>query len=561
MIRRAYVTVGNRQVHLRYAGRGPAVVLIHQSPTSGRTLDLQTAGFARAGFTALALDIPGLGRSDPLDVPRPEIEDLAIGLAETLDALGLKQVALYGSHTGALACTEFAIRAPERVSALLIDGYPVYSDDERARRVATYFPPFEVRWDGSHLLWLWYRYREQYLFWPWNIPGEITQARCDMPDAGFLHEGVIDILRAGNGYRLPYAAAFRCRSIDLVPRLRVPTFFLAYPDDSLTANLGLLKEMPSSCRVVPMPPDRAAGLAKEIELLRAHPAASESPDLPTRPRPHGITKSYVDSGNLQVALRSAGQDKRARPLLVIPPAPGSASMLEAEIEQFAKTRPVFALDVPGCGDSDSLDPLTVSGMARAVADAVKTLGVGEVDVYALHGGCAVAAELSVGVRRTVLEAPARRHRDTADYTASYAPPIEPRWDGSHLITLWHATRNRRLFRPWYDQRLETRYTAEPALDADIINREVLASLESWRTWHLAWRAVLDQPFPDKAVARPSDEFFRAQLFRAAGSPIAAYATHPGAVWISSSMCSRRSSWTGSRRATGSSCRRIPPTSA
>lgn len=273
MIRRAYVTVGNRQVHLRYAGRGPAVVLIHQSPTSGRTLDLQTAALARAGFSALALDIPGLGRSDPLDVPRPEIEDLAIGLAATLDALGLEQVALYGSHTGALACTEFAIRWPERVSALLIDGYPVYSDDERARRVATYFPPFEVRWDGSHLLWLWYRYREQYLFWPWNIPGAVTQARCDVPDPEFLHEGVIDILRAGNGYRLPYAAAFRCRSIDMVPRLRVPTFFLAYPDDSLTSALKLLRDVPDCCRIVPMPSERAAGLAKEIELLRAHPAA------------------------------------------------------------------------------------------------------------------------------------------------------------------------------------------------------------------------------------------------------------------------------------------------
>ena len=510
MIRRAYVTVGNRQVHVRYAGRGPAVVLIHQSPTSGRTLDLQTAAFARAGFTALALDIPGLGRSDPLDVPRPEIEDLAIGLAGTLDALGLKQVALYGSHTGALACTEFAIRSPERVSALLIDGYPVYSDDERARRVATYFPPFEVRWDGSHLLWLWYRYREQYLFWPWNIPGQITQARCDVPDPEFLHEGVIDILRAGNAYRLPYAAAFRCRSIDLVPRLRVPTFFLAYPDDSLTANLALLKDVPACCEIVPMPRDRSAGLAKEIELLRAHPAASEGANLQTRARPQGITKSYVDSGNIQLALRSAGQDKSARPLLVIPPAPGSASMLEGEIEQFAKTRPVLALDVPGCGDSDSFSELSIPAWAHAVGEALKTLGVGEVDVYALHGGCAIAAELSSNVRHTVLEAPARRHRDTADYAAAYAPPIEPRWDGSHLISLWHATRNRRLFRPWFDQRLEARYTAEPALDADIINREVLACLESWRTWHHAWHAVLSSRLPEKGslVARPSDEFFQ-----------------------------------------------------
>ena len=506
MIRRAYVTVGNRQVHLRYAGRGPAVVLIHQSPTSGRTLDLQTAGFARAGFTALALDIPGLGRSDPLEAPRPEIEDLAIALGETLDALGLEQVALYGSHTGALACTELAIRAPQRVSALLIDGYPVYSDDERARRVATYFPPFEVRWDGSHLLWLWYRYREQYLFWPWNIPGAVTQARCDVPDAEFLHEGVIDILRAGNGYRLPYAAAFRCRSIDMVPRLRVPTFFLAYPDDSLTAALKLLRDVPACCKVVPMPREREAGLAKEIELLRAHPARSTSADLRTRPRAEGITKSYVDAGPLQLALRSAGIERRERPLVVIPPAPGSASMLEAEIEQFARARPVFALDAPGCGYSDSIDELTVQSMARSIADALKTLGVGDADVYALHGGCAIAAEL--GMKKTVLDAPARRHRDVRDYAAAYAPPIEPRWDGAHLISLWHATRNRRLFRPWFDQRLEARYTAEPTLDAEIVNREVLACLESWRTWHRVWHAVLAKT-PTAQVARPSDEFWTA----------------------------------------------------
>ncbi len=526
MIRRAYVTVGERQVHLRYAGQGPAVVLVHQSPTSARTLDLQTAAFARAGFTALAFDIPGLGRSDPLDVPRPEIEDLAIGLAETLDALRLKQVALYGSHTGALTCTEFAVRWPERVSALLVDGYPVYSDDERARRVATYFPPFEVRWDGSQLLWLWYRYREQYLFWPWNIPSEITQSRCDVPDANFLHEGVIDILRAGNGYRLPYAAAFRCRSRDLVPRLRVPTYFLAYPDDSLTANLALLGDLPAGCRIEPMPLDRTAGLAKEIELLRAHLPASDSADLRTTPRSLGITKSYVDAGGIQLALRSAGREG-SRPLLVLPPAPGSASMLTGEIEQFAKTRQVLAVDAPGCGDSDSLAEVSVPAMASGVGQALDTLGIGEPDVYALNGGCAVAAGLSNASRklhRVVLDAPARSHRETPDYAAHYAPPIEPRWDGSHLISLWHATRNRRLFRPWLDQRLAARYTAETALDAETINREVLGGLESWRSWHLAWRAVLGYPMLQRArnvqlVGRSSDEYFQRETYSELPEPM------------------------------------------
>ena len=104
-----------------------------------------------------------------------------------------------------------------------------------------------------------------------------------------------------------------------------------------------------------------------------------------------------------------------------------------------------------------------------------------------------------------------------DYAANYAPPIVPRWDGSHLISLWHATRNRRLFRPWFDQRLEARYTAEPALEPDAINQEVLGCLESWRTWHLAWRAVLGFPVPKgtpnaRLAARASDEFFQEESY-------------------------------------------------
>jgi pimeloyl-ACP methyl ester carboxylesterase len=517
-IRRAYITVGNRQVHLRYAGTGPAVVLIHQSPTSGRTLDLHTVAFARAGFQALALDIPGLGRSDSLGVPRPEIEDLAIELAETLNALGVEQVALYGSHTGALVCTEFAIRWPQRVSVMLVDGYPVYSEDERARRVATYFPQFEIRWDGSHLLWLWCRYREQYLFWPWNIPSEITQAKCDVPDPEFLHEGVIDMLRAGNGYRFPYAAAFRCRSLDLIGKLRVPTYFLAYPDDSLTANLNLLHDMPTNCHIENMLSDRVASIEKEISLLRAHTSKLGNANLNTERRSQGITKSYVDAEGTQLALRAAGPE-HGRPLVVIAPAPGSASMLMAEIEQFSTTRPVLAFDAPGCGDSDVCTAMTVSGMARTLNAALDGIGVGEADIYALHGGCAVAIELAAlresKVRRIVLDAPARPHLEIERYSERYALPIEPRWDGSHLIELWHATRNRRLFRPWFDQRLERRYTDALALEPESINRDVLAYLESWSTYHLVWKMVLSYPVLQRAqalgqrvhiAAQASDEF-------------------------------------------------------
>jgi pimeloyl-ACP methyl ester carboxylesterase len=403
------------------------------------------------------------------------------------------------------------------VSALLIDGYPVYSEDERTRRVATYFPPYEVRWDGAHLLWLWYRYREQYLFWPWNIPGEVTQARCDVPDAEFLHEGVVDMLRAGNGYRLPYAAAFRCRSKELVPRLRAPTYFLAYPDDSLTANLKLLGELPPSCHIEPMPIDRAAGTEKEIAILRRHTPASANASLRTSRRSHGITRSYVDADGVQVALRTAGPQS-GRPLLVVPPVPGSASMLFGEIEALGKKRSVLAFDVPGCGDSDSLRALTVPEMARVLRAAMEVEGVKDADVYAMHGGCAVAMQLGA-TGRMVLEAPARAHRDDPFYADRYAPPIEPRWDGTHLLSLWHAARNRRLFRPWFDQRLEVRYTDALSLDVEALNREVLAYLESWRTYHQAWRAVLAHPAgKGTVVAQPRDEFVAGEMLPEAMLP-------------------------------------------
>ena len=527
MIRRAFVSVGGQQIHLRYAGRGPAVVLVHRAPTSSRTLDLQTEAFARAGFLALAMDIPGLGHSDPLPLPRPEIGDLAETFHDTLNALGLGRVALYGSHTGALICADFAAAYPERVSALLIDGYPIYDAKERARIVAGYFPSNEVRWDGSHLLWLWFRYREQHLFWPWNVPGEVTQAKCDVPDPEYIHEGTVDLLRAGASYQSPYAAAFRCESGGLAQRLRVPTYFLAYPDDSLSGGLALLGTLPSTCRIEHMPRDRAAGVAREVELLRAHAGDRAEPRLSSVSLGTGINRSYVDVTGGQLALRSAGSGGD-RPLIVVPPIPGSSSMLVAEIEAFSRDRQVIAIDVPGCGNSDAPNTSGIGSMARVMEQAIERLGIDDFDLYALNGGCAVAVEILArrgsGATTLILESPVKPHVALADYAARYAPPIVPRWDGGHLIALWHMTRNRRLFRPWFDQRLAVRSIGAAAvrLEPNSINREVLACLESWRTYSSAWQAVLEHPTLERVrsfrrqvilAAQESDEFFDPSLDR------------------------------------------------
>src|SRR4051794_27076390 len=158
-VTRHFATVGSRRVHYTRAGEGPPVVLLHERPCSAKSLATAQALYA-ARFTAIAPDTPGYGLSDTLAQPQPEIADYADALAGLLDALGIAQAGVYGRHTGASIAAEFAHRHPHRCAMLLTAGLPVYSTAQRQSRLTEYLVPLQPRWDGSHLLWLWYRYRD-----------------------------------------------------------------------------------------------------------------------------------------------------------------------------------------------------------------------------------------------------------------------------------------------------------------------------------------------------------------------------------------------------------------
>ena len=69
-IRRHFVTLGDRQVHYRRAGKGPPAILLHQSPSSSRD-NIPLMERLMADFTVIAPDTPGNGLSDPLTLERP----------------------------------------------------------------------------------------------------------------------------------------------------------------------------------------------------------------------------------------------------------------------------------------------------------------------------------------------------------------------------------------------------------------------------------------------------------------------------------------------------------
>src|SRR3974390_3008668 len=122
-----FLTVDGRKMHYRQAGSGPVVVMLHAAPCSAKVMEPGQKILA-AEFSTIAIELPGFGLSDPLNVDVVKTEDLADAICALIDKLGLEQVALYGRHTGAGVAVEFARRHSSRCSMVLTDGFPVFEN-------------------------------------------------------------------------------------------------------------------------------------------------------------------------------------------------------------------------------------------------------------------------------------------------------------------------------------------------------------------------------------------------------------------------------------------------
>jgi pimeloyl-ACP methyl ester carboxylesterase len=99
----------------------PCVVFIHGNACDHTVWAMQTRWFAYHGYSVLALDLPGNGRSEG---PMPEsIEAFADWMPKLFDAAGVKQAALVGHSMGALISLEAAYRHPERISRISLLGF------------------------------------------------------------------------------------------------------------------------------------------------------------------------------------------------------------------------------------------------------------------------------------------------------------------------------------------------------------------------------------------------------------------------------------------------------
>lgn len=240
MIRRAFADLSNRQVHFRHSGAGEIpLVMLHASPGSSKQLEPLIAALSKTR-RVIAPDTPGNGDSTPLAVDAPQIHDYAAAMVAFLDAQGLDQVDLYGSHTGASIATELAILAPDRIRKIILDGVGIFSAEERDEYLAHYAPAVKPDINGAHLNWAFMFCRDQYQFWPWYKRDRENSRGAGLPTPGELHDWVIEVLKSIETYHLSYRAAFGYPKAERLPLVTRPILAIADENDPLLANTEII---------------------------------------------------------------------------------------------------------------------------------------------------------------------------------------------------------------------------------------------------------------------------------------------------------------------------------
>jgi pimeloyl-ACP methyl ester carboxylesterase len=529
-VRKGFVDLPHGQVHFRYGGRGPVVVLLHDSPRSS-ALHVTNIEWLGEHFTVIAPDAPGSGNSTPLPQDSPEIPDFANALADTLTALGVECCAIYGLHSGARIALRFAADHPGRARVAVLDGLALAPEPPSRKYLERYLPSFEPTADGAYLARQWRRILDFHRYSPWFEPAAHTRLHRALPDDAQLHDYATDLFMAGRHWAHAYGAALRHVAVPDIQRLRSPTVLMYRDDDVLQPDLDQLPQpLPASCSVerIAQP---AAWRTRLLEVLKRADLPRTGWE-PPQPGPvvggPGSRQRYVDLVHGQLHLRLRGDRGGGVPIFLLHDAPGGSCTLQSLAQELAVDRLTISPDLPGLGESHPLPYPSLGSYTTALTEMLERLETGPVDVFAEGlGACfavALAAHHSSLVRRVAIDGlPVIRVREQRLYAKHYCPPLVPDRHGSHLLRAWGQLCDAESCWPWFDRSPAAARRRDPDLEPDGLHARLVELMKQLPSYGDAARAALESRVRDilRGVHQPVLLFDVAEDVRYKGTQSAA----------------------------------------
>lgn len=117
-VRDGYAVTNGIRMYYVEAGAGPLVILCHGWPEFWYSWRHQLEPLGEAGYRAVAVDLPGYGRSDKPDVVY-DVRFLTRCLAGIIEALGHERAVMAGHDWGGLLVWPFARLYPERTAGVI----------------------------------------------------------------------------------------------------------------------------------------------------------------------------------------------------------------------------------------------------------------------------------------------------------------------------------------------------------------------------------------------------------------------------------------------------------
>jgi pimeloyl-ACP methyl ester carboxylesterase len=530
-VRKGFVDLPHGQVHFRYGGSGPVVVLLHDLPRSSAQ-HVSNIEWLGEHFTVIAPDTPGNGNSTALPQARPEIPDFASALADTLSALGIERCGLYGQYSGAKIALRFAADHPDRAAVAVLDGLELGGQAPSREYLERYLPAFEPTADGAYLAQQWRRTLDAHRYFPWFEQTAGTRLNRALPDDAELHDYVTDLFMAGRHWSESYAAALRYVAAPDLRRLRSAVVFLYRDEDVVRSGLDHLPQpLPARCSVERIPAQLPSWRTRLLEILRHAALPRADWAIPPSRATAGVSQSrqyYVDLMHGPLRVRLHGETERAAPLLLLHDVPGGSCALQPLAEALASDRRTITPDLPGLGESHPLPYPSLGSYVTALAEMLERLGTGPVDLFAEGlGTCfavALAARHPTLVRRLALDGlPLVRLREQRLYAKHYCPPLVPDLHGGHLLRAWGQLCDAESCWPWFERSPAAARLREPDLDADVLHARLVEVMKQLPSYGDAARAALEARVRDilRGVHQPTLLFDVAEDVRYEGTQGAA----------------------------------------